>query len=102
MTVQLDPEEQETQAVFKIAGDLAGLRVLEIGCGDGRLTRRYAERAGFVDAIDPDNERITRARQDQPATWESRVVFHNAGLDQFYARQKRKRKYDLAVLSWSL
>ena len=102
MTVLHDPEERENQALFKIAGEFAGLRVLEIGCGDGRLTRRYAGMAGFVDAIDPDIDRITRARQDKPAVLRGRVVFHHAGLDQFYARHKRKGKYDLALLAWSL
>ena len=102
MSVILDPEEQETKALFKIAGDLTGLRVLEIGCGDGRLTRRYAGQAGFVDAIDPDSERIDRARRDHPAEIQSRVFFHSASLDQFYTSHKRKAKYDLALLAWSL
>ena len=33
--------------------DLGGAEVLEIGCGDGRLTWRYAERAAYVTAIEP-------------------------------------------------
>jgi ubiquinone/menaquinone biosynthesis C-methylase UbiE len=102
MTVQLDPEERETQALLKIAGDFTGQRVLEIGCGDGRLTRRYAEQAGFVEAIDPDSERIDRARQEQPVSLQKRVVFHHAGLDAFYAQHTRKPKFDMALLAWSL
>jgi hypothetical protein len=37
MTINVDPENSETRAVFNLA-DFNGQSVLEIGCGDGRLT----------------------------------------------------------------
>jgi cyclopropane fatty-acyl-phospholipid synthase-like methyltransferase len=37
VTIQLDSEGNETGALFDLV-DLAGQEVLEIGCGDGRLT----------------------------------------------------------------
>jgi len=42
MAVRTDPEGNETLALFDLV-QLDGREVLEIGCGDGRLTRRYAD-----------------------------------------------------------
>ncbi len=36
MNIRIDPENNETRALFDLA-DFRGQRVLEIGCGDGRL-----------------------------------------------------------------
>src|SRR6266545_993739 len=52
MTVRVDPEQNETRALFSFV-DLDGRRVLEIGCGDGRLTCQCADRAARVTAIEP-------------------------------------------------
>ena len=52
MTIRVDPENGEPRALFNLV-DLSSRRVLEIGCGDGRLTWRYADRAAHVTAIDP-------------------------------------------------
>src|SRR5713101_5663144 len=60
--MQLDPEGNETAALDQLLPDLRGLHVLEVGCGDGRLTCRYAERAASVLAIDPDPAAIATFR----------------------------------------
>ena len=52
MSVRVDPEENETHALFDIV-DVANKYILEIGSGDGRLTWRYAEKAAHVTAIGP-------------------------------------------------
>jgi SAM-dependent methyltransferase len=39
------------------------MRVLEIGCGVGRITRALAKQFGQVDAVDVSGEMIARARQ---------------------------------------
>jgi cyclopropane fatty-acyl-phospholipid synthase-like methyltransferase len=44
MKIRIDPENNELRALIKIA-DFKEKHVLEIGCGDGRLTWRYAEEA---------------------------------------------------------
>lgn len=49
-----DPEEHETAALLHIVPSIVGARVLEIGCGDGRLTERYAHSARSIIAVDPD------------------------------------------------
>lgn len=41
---------------------LAGKKVLEIGCGDGRITRDLARHADSVLATDPDGKALAKAR----------------------------------------
>jgi len=43
---------------------LNGKTLLEIGCGDGRLTALLAGKADAITAIDPDNSRIETARRN--------------------------------------
>jgi len=43
---------------------LGGKNLLEIGCGDGRLTSSLVPRTGFVTAIDPDPAQIALARKE--------------------------------------
>ena len=98
MTIRHDPERTEVLALESMLPDLVGRRVLEIGCGDGRLTRRYASRAGSVLAIDPDPSRIAAFERDRP---QGRVTgraadFLDAGLT------LEDRSFDAIIFSWSL
>ena len=61
LAVLRDPEEAETRAIHELV-DFARADVLEVGCGDGRLTWRYAEGARSVLALDPDAAAIEQAR----------------------------------------
>ena len=49
MMIRVDPENNEPRALFDLA-DFNGRSVLEIGCGDGRLTWRYADNVAHVTA----------------------------------------------------
>ena len=42
MTIRTDPENNETRALLDMA-NFGGQHVLEIGCGDGRVTWLYAD-----------------------------------------------------------
>jgi ubiquinone/menaquinone biosynthesis C-methylase UbiE len=101
MTIQLDPENNETKALFEISGGFENKRVFEIGCGDGRLTWRYAYHAAQVTALDPDADMIALAREDIPPGLRGRVEFHTGELQEYKAFT-RGRKFDTALLSWSL
>lgn len=98
MPYRLDPEDCETRAFFDFAGDLSGMRVLEIGCGDGRLTWRYAAQAAHVTGIDPNPDKIARAVETTPPDLQAKVTFYPSGIDAFQTPEK----YDLALFSWSL
>ena len=98
--IRVDPENNEPRALFALA-DFHGQRVLEIGCGDGRLTWRYADKAAHVTAIDPFEASITRAKENTPDDLKSRVEFRHIGFDDF-AAESRSSMFDIAILSWSL
>jgi ubiquinone/menaquinone biosynthesis C-methylase UbiE len=98
MPVLPDPEDTETKVLHDYA-DFTGQRVLEIGCGDGRLTWRYANRAAFVVAIDPKAEDIELALEDCPAELRHKIEFRVARLEDLDIPAE---KFDLALLSWSL
>jgi 2-polyprenyl-3-methyl-5-hydroxy-6-metoxy-1,4-benzoquinol methylase len=100
MPVQVDPENNEIRALFEMA-DFAGQHVLEIGCGDGRLTWRYAAKAAHVTAIDPYSAGITKARQNLPTELRGRVDFHHQAFEDF-AEASEPSVYDVVILSWSL
>ena len=100
MSIQIDPEGNETNALFDLV-DLDAREVLEIGCGDGRLTWRYADRAAHVRAIDPFVESISRAKEQLPSTLEGRVEFHHVAFEDF-ARSHQPSTFDVAILAWSL
>ena len=101
MAVLRDPEEAETQAIHELI-DFAGTDVLEVGCGDGRLTWRYAERARSVLALDPDAAAIAQARvslTDLPEQWRHTVTFQVADITN---EELPPAAFDVVVLASSL
>ena len=57
MSRVLDPEGAHLAALRRLA-DFRGQRVIEVGCGDGRLTLPVARDAAQVLAFDPDPEAV--------------------------------------------
>jgi ubiquinone/menaquinone biosynthesis C-methylase UbiE len=93
-----DPRGAEARALATL-GDFDGMRVLEIGCGDGRLTWLYAEQATEVLGIDPEEESIREARAALPDQLADRVEFRVADAQ---ALDVPRQRFDIAFLSWSL
>ena len=60
--------------------DPAEMRVLEIGCGAGRLTRALAKRFGEVHAVDISSEMIAEAKKAL-ADYPNAHVYQNNGCD---------------------
>lgn len=96
MAIHHDPEYAESAALAAFVPSFANRRVLEIGCGDGRLTRRYASQAAAVTAIDPDAQAIAECRH---AVRDMHVTTRAIGFEAFAAPV---RSYDVVILSWSL
>ncbi len=93
-----DVEDAELDAIAEVV-DLRGLRVLELGCGRGRFTRRYAHRACSVLAVDPNADAIRIAREELPTRLRRRVRFE--ALDAADV-DVPPASFDLALFSWSL
>jgi 2-polyprenyl-3-methyl-5-hydroxy-6-metoxy-1,4-benzoquinol methylase len=100
MAVRIDPENNETHALFDIA-NFGGQHVLEIGCGDGRFTWRYADKAEHVTAIEPSAKQIAMAREHVPSHLQDRIEFHNVAFEDF-AATSTPSAFDIVILSWSL
>ena len=97
MTRQKDLEQNETKHLFKYA-EFTGKRVLEIGCGEGRLTWRYAQRPAVTVGIDSDRDALRVATIDRPSDLMNRVHFSNAQSEEL---PFQKVTFDLALFSWS-
>lgn len=100
MAIIKDPENNETSSLHALV-DFSDRSVLEIGCGDGRLTWRYADQAKQVTAIDPDEQAVRTAQDNLPERLQERIRFFASNLEDF-VESYHDRKFDLAIFSWSL
>jgi predicted RNA methylase len=98
VTPVLDPEGAHLAALRRL-GDFRGRHVLELGCGDGRLTLGIASDAASVLAFDPDREAVERAQQSLPADLAERVSYQAASGTEI---ELEPQSFDLTVFSWSL
>ena len=98
MTGVLDPEGAHLAALRRLAA-FRGRRVVELGCGDGRLTVPIARDAAHVLAFDPDAERVEQARRSLPAELADRVVYEVASGREL---EIEPHAFDLTLFSWSL
>jgi 2-polyprenyl-3-methyl-5-hydroxy-6-metoxy-1,4-benzoquinol methylase len=100
MTIRQDPENNEIHALLSRV-NFTGTNVLEIGCGDGRLTWRYAGKAARVTAIDAFEPGILRAIENAPAQLRNRVRFEAVSFIEFASRTE-SNAFDVTILSWTL
>jgi len=98
MSRVLDAEGAHLATILR-AADFANKRVLEVGCGEGRLTRGIAPLAAAVLAFDPSCEDIARARANFPEELREKVRFEAARADEI---EVDPQSVDLVFFSWSL
>jgi ubiquinone/menaquinone biosynthesis C-methylase UbiE len=94
----LDPEGAHLAALRRL-GDFRGKRVLEMGCGEGRLTLGLATEARHVLAFDPDAKSVDAARAFLPSSYADRVDYRVASAREI---EIEPHSFDLVVFSWSL
>lgn len=98
MAMLLDPEQAETRVIHKLI-DFTDMDVLDVGCGDGRMTWRFAEPARSVLGLDPIAASVEAARACTPDGLRSKVVFQVADIT---TTDLPQAAFDAVVLSWSL
>jgi 2-polyprenyl-3-methyl-5-hydroxy-6-metoxy-1,4-benzoquinol methylase len=98
LAIVVDPEKNEVRAL-KRATNWRRKRVIEIGCGDGRLTLRLVRLGASVHAIDPDAELIRTARRNLPERFAKRVRYRVGQAEQI---EHPDETFDRAVFAWAL
>lgn len=99
MTIRIDPERNEI-GLLKEADSWSGKKVIEIGCGDGRLTLRIAGLgAGSIHAVDPGRELIRSARKNLPARLKHTIHYNVGSAEKL---DHPSDSFDIAVFSWVL
>ena len=99
MALVMDPAGEEIRALKKIT-DWRGKRVLEAGCGNGRLTLRLAGLgATKILAVDPDPTAIRAARKALPEKYKERIEYRVGNAE--HVKQKAAQ-FDIVVFSWVL
>jgi ubiquinone/menaquinone biosynthesis C-methylase UbiE len=93
-----DPERTEVRSLQPYL-PLPGDRVLDIGCGDGRLTWLLARTAALAAGIDIDLDELQKATGARPETVSAQVYFPVAASE---AMPFPDQLFDLAIFTWSL
>jgi ubiquinone/menaquinone biosynthesis C-methylase UbiE len=92
-----DPEQRELK-YLRAYSDLPNARVLEIGSGDGRLTKLYAFLPQSIAGIDIARTALTKAREKTESDLSAKVSFAQAQAEHLPFRSK---SFDLAIYAWS-
>jgi ubiquinone/menaquinone biosynthesis C-methylase UbiE len=98
VTRVVDSEAAHLAAILR-AADFRDRRVLEVGSGDGRLTRGFAPLAASVLAFDPDDDVVATARSECTEELREKVRFEVARAE---AIDVPPQSVDLVFFSWSL
>lgn len=99
MALRIDPAKVEIR-MLQQAVDWEGKHVLEVGCGDGRLTQRILAMGPHrIMAIDTNAERIAKAKRNLPAPLKRMVTYRAVQADEI---KHPFSTYDIVLFSWVL
>jgi 2-polyprenyl-3-methyl-5-hydroxy-6-metoxy-1,4-benzoquinol methylase len=85
--------------IMMLIGDIAGKRVIDVGCGSGYLTAKLASKGSYVLGVDPSEEMIRIARREYGSL--PRLEFVNKSIEEF-SSQYSDICFDVAVSNMSL
>ena len=96
--VHVDPQRREVRMLERYV-PIEGARLLEIGCGQGRLTRRLATKTDTLLGFDTTYETVKKAHRLIPERQRhsTRVVVASGVQMPF-----QDRSFDVTLFSWSL
>jgi 2-polyprenyl-3-methyl-5-hydroxy-6-metoxy-1,4-benzoquinol methylase len=100
MPVTMDEEGRGLRKLREFY-EFSGKRVLEIGCGEGRMTYPFAELANHITAIDPRGEDVQTAVLNTPEHLAGKIHFIPIGVEEFVLPEG-DQLYDLCLFTWSL
>ena len=95
---KIDPEGIDQRALIDLI-DFTDLDVLEVGCGDGRMTWGFANISRSVLALDPDDSAIAAARAQTPEALMGKLTFQVADITKY---ELPRDTFHVAVFSWSM
>ena len=99
MALVIDPAEDEVRELRGIT-DWRGKRVLEVGCGDGRLTVRHVKfGVEKIIAFDPLPKSIRTARKNLSDSYKEQIEYRVGYAE--HVKQKADQ-FDIVVFSWVL
>lgn len=92
-----DPEGIERRYLRQV-GQLEHARVLEIGCGDGRMTWLYGYEAGSIAGVDIDFDELRAALVDLPKDMPAAAFFVEAEAEHLPFPSAH---FDAVIFAWS-
>ena len=98
MSIIIDPEGKEINALRQLA-NWRGAHVLEVGCGDGRLTLRLAYLGAHVVAFDPKPSLIRKAQHNLPRKFAKQIKYYSGSAVKL---KLPAGSLDRVVFAWSL
>lgn len=91
--IGLITDRLERALILELAGDVAGLRALDVGCGDGELALELWERGAQVTGVDAAPEMIEAARE-RAKNRQASISFEVAAAEQLPFQSDR---FDIIV-----
>ena len=98
VTSRVDPEGVESRAIHRLL-DFAQKDVLEIGCGDGRLTRSYMSDASSVLAIDTNKDKLEIAGRKTNTGDHEQLHFQQSDVSEL---ESDDSSFDIIIFSRSI
>ena len=99
MTVPLEDSEFIEMKKIERLVNLEQKEILEVGCGDGRLTFQYADSAKRVAAVDHSRKAIVEAQKSAPKKPSSKLKFYVGRGEKL---NFPNNSFDVVFFSWSL